>query len=123
LIQITAEPDRRQHAVAALSALPDARIPRIAAALRRDPPVIRRALIVALGRMKHPDASLALRSALDDDDPNVREAAITALDRLGVRGVSRIFARLARHDSSAIVRRAAASVLSRQPASPESNEP
>jgi HEAT repeat protein len=122
LIQITAEPDRRQRAVAALSALPDARIPRVAAALRRDPPVVRRALIVALGRMRHPDASLALRTALDDDDPNVREAAITALDRLGARGVSRIFARLARQDASAIVRRAAASALSRQPGSPESSE-
>jgi len=108
--------------VTALSSLPDARIPRIAAALRRDPPVIRRALIAALGRMKHPDASLALRTALDDDDPNVREAAITALDRLGARGVSRIFARLAREDSSTIVRRAAASALSRQPGSTETSE-
>ena len=100
LVQITAEPARRQWAVAALASLPDARIPRIASALQRDPPVIRRALIGALGRMKHPDASSALRSALEDEDPLVREAAITALDRLGARGVSRTFALLARKDPS-----------------------
>jgi HEAT repeat protein len=122
LVQITAEPARRQWAVAALAGLPDARIPRIASALQRDPPVIRRALIGALGRMKHPDASSALRSALDDEDPLVRESAITALDRLGARGVSRTFALLARKDPSAVVRRAAASALSRQPDPPPSSE-
>jgi HEAT repeat protein len=122
LVRITAEPGRRHQAVAALSTLPDVRIPRIAGALRRDPPVIRRTLIDALGRMKHPDASAALRTALEDEDPLVREAAITALDRLGVRGVSMAFAKLARQDPSRVVRRAASAALSRQPVSQPSSE-
>ena len=58
--------------------------------------------------MQRPEASAAIRSALDDDDPNVREAAIVALDRLGARGVGRKLALMARDDPSRAVRRAAA---------------
>jgi len=119
LVELTTEPSRRQQAIAALSALPDTRIPRVTSALHRDPPVVRRALIGALGRMKHPDASAALRAALEDEDALVREEAVIALDRLGARGVSRIFSTLARQDPSKAVRRVAATALSRQhPASP-----
>jgi HEAT repeat protein len=71
-------------------------------------------VIAALGRMKHPDASAAIRAALGDDDPAVREVAVTALDRLGARGVSRLFAEMARDDGSRAVRRAASAALGRQ---------
>jgi hypothetical protein len=44
----------------------------------------------------------------------VREAAVTALDRLGARGVSRKFAEMARGDASRAVRLAATAALTRQ---------
>ena len=44
----------------------------------------------------------------------VRESAVTVLDRLGVRGLSRIFAQLARDDRSRTVRSAAGAALARQ---------
>ena len=77
-------------------------------------PAVRSAIIAALGRMTHPDASAAIRGALDDREPTVREAAVTALDRLGARGVSRKFAEMARDDASRGVRRAASAALARQ---------
>jgi hypothetical protein len=44
----------------------------------------------------------------------VREAAVTVLDRLGVRGLARSFAQISRDDASRTVRRAAAAALARQ---------
>jgi len=114
LIALSAEHLRREAAIAGLAGLPEARIDRVAAGLADPRPAVRCATIAALGRMKHPDASAAIRSALADADAAVREAAITALDRLGARGVSRIFARMAREDVSRAVRRAAAAALGRQ---------
>ena len=45
---------------------------------------VRSAIVDVLARMRHPQASSALRTALDDTEPAVRAAAITALDQLGV---------------------------------------
>ena len=114
LIALTAEEARSEAAIAALAALPEARIGRVAAGLADTRPAVRRAILSALGRMKHPDASAAIRAALDDEEPVVREAAVTVLDRLGVQGVARRFAELARDDKSRAVRVAAAAALSRQ---------
>ena len=113
LTALTAEPRRRDAAIAALAGVPEARIDRVAAGLSDPRPAVRGAIIAALGRLKHPDASAAIRTALADADPAVREAAITALDRLGARGTSRRFAEMARDDESRAVRRAAAAALSR----------
>ena len=44
--------------------------------------------VEALGRLKHPDASAAIRARAGRSGAVVREAAVTALDRLGVRGLS-----------------------------------
>jgi HEAT repeat protein len=63
--------------------------------------------------MRHPLASGAIRTALDDADAAVREAAITALDQLGVRGLARRFSDIAGADESRRVRRAAAAALGR----------
>ena len=109
LIASTAEPRARDAAIAALSRLPETRIGAVAAGLAHALPHVRRATIAALGRLQHPDASAAIRSALDDDDAEVREAAVVALDRLGARGVGRKLALMAREDPSRAVRRAAAS--------------
>ena len=111
LLGLTAEPRRREGSVNVLARLPVARIPAVGEGLTHPQPDVRLATIDVLARMRHPDASAALRTALDDEDPGVREAAVTALDRLGVRGVSRRFAQLAREDPSRAVRRAAAAAL------------
>ena len=120
LVTLMAEARRRDGAVTALTALPEARIPRAADALRHAHPAVRHAGIDVLARMRHPDASAAIRSALDDADPGVREAAVTALDRLGVRGLAPTFVRLSRDDASRGVRRAAAAALGRAADGPDS---
>jgi HEAT repeat protein len=114
LTTLTAEPRRRESAIATLAALPETRAVHVAAGLRDARPLVRCATVAALGRMKNPDASAAVRAALDDDDAVVRETAITTLDRLGVAGLARRFAAMAREDTSRAVRRAAAAALSRQ---------
>lgn len=107
LLASTAEPRTRDAAIAALSRLPDTGIEGVAAGLRHALPHVRRATIAALGRMQRPEASAAIRTALDDGDAGVREAAIVALERLGARGVGRTLARMANDDPSYAVRRAA----------------
>jgi HEAT repeat protein len=117
LIALAADPGRRPDAVSALCALPHARIPRVAAGLQHPHPGVRRAIVAALGRMQHPDASTAIRTALEDADPRVREEAVTVLDRLGVGGLTRAFMQISREDPSRAVRQAASAALSRQGAS------
>ena len=95
------------------------RIPIVASGLSHAQHDVRCATIAALGQMRHPDASTAIRSALADADARVRVAAVTVLDGLGVRGLARVFAQLARDDDSRAVRRTAADALSRQEPVPD----
>jgi HEAT repeat protein len=113
LIAATAEPGRRETAVTALARLPESRITRISEGLSQPSAAVRRATIDALGRMRHPAASAAIRAALQDGDAVVREAAVRMLDQLGVRGLSATFARMARQDPARAVRRAAAASFGR----------
>ncbi len=114
LVAIAAEPRLRDSTVAALAGVPEARIPRVAAGLAHAQPEVRRATIGALSRLKHPDASAAIRDALDDGDASVREAAVMSLDRLGTRGVGGKLAALAQSDPARAVRRAASAALARR---------
>jgi len=68
----------------------------------------------ALIRIKHPEASARVRAALDDPDAAVRESALTALNRIGARGVSAKLASMAAADPDVAVRRAAATALARR---------
>ena len=113
LIDLTAEAGRRTAAVDALSRVPPARVPRITRGLVHPIKTVRRSMIEVLTRMKHPDASLRVREALDHADPVVREAAVIALDRIGARGVARKLSALAANDPVVAVRRAADVALSR----------
>ena len=113
LIAATAEEGRRPAATSALARLPERHIARVAAGLSHAHPVVRRATVDVLARMRHPEASSALRRALEDADASVRAAAVTALDQLGVRGLAPRFAQLARDDESRSVRRAAMAALGR----------
>jgi len=113
LVTSLIEPRTRELAAAVLSRLPGPRIPAVADGLRHAHPAVRAGVVDVLARMRHPEASLAIRSALDDADAGVREAAVTALDQLAVRGLGRRFAQMSRDDASRAVRRAAAAALGR----------
>jgi HEAT repeat protein len=110
---LAADPLRRAEVIGALSRVPDAAIPRVGEALGSAEPAVRRAVIEALGRRTHPQASAYVVTALEDADPSVRQLAVTILSRLGTRGVARTFAELAASDPSDGVRRAAALALQR----------
>ena len=113
LVALTAEPARREAAIGVLSGLPPRRIADVAAGLRHPSPDVRCASVEALGRMKRPDASRALESALDDEHPAVRLAVIAgALEPRDARAPKKLMT-LARTDPDAEVRRAAMLAVSR----------
>jgi len=113
LVRLAADPSRRELVIAALGALPAASVDQVAQGLRDPRPSVRIAVLQALARMRHHEASRRLQSALDDDSPEVRLAALTELRYLGTRGVDRRLVTLARTDPDALVRRAALAVLKR----------
>ena len=115
VVELTADPKRRERAVAALARMPGARCDRVALGLAHASPEVRRATIDTLTRMKHPDASARVREALDAADPTVREAAVAALDRVGATGLTRKLTAMAAGDPDTGVRRAAGAALARQP--------
>jgi HEAT repeat protein len=116
LIALTADRARRESAIATLARVSGAHLERVAGALNHGSSDVRRAMIDVLTRSRDLNAAVHLRQALDNDDAAVREAAITTLDRVGVRGrgLSAKLAAIAAADNAATVRRAAAAVLSRQ---------
>ena len=111
LLMSTAEPRTKDAAISALSQLPESRLAALAGGLSHAQAPVRIATIAALCRMQRPEASAAIRTALDDADASVREAAVVALERLGVRGVGRRLALMMREDPSRAVRRAAAAAV------------
>ena len=110
---VAGDPSRRAEAIAALARLPVAAIPRFGDVLSSREAAARRAILEALGRMAHPEASAYVVAALDDGDASVRQLAVAILSRLGSRGIARAFAGLAASDPSDGVRRAAALALRR----------
>src|SRR4029077_21207839 len=57
LVALTAEPSRREAAIAALARLPISRAGDVAAGLTHASLVVRRAIVEALSRMRHVDAT------------------------------------------------------------------
>ena len=114
LVTLTTEAAQREALIAALAGLPVRRIRDVAQGLQHTSPVVRRASIEALSRMKHPDASRAIESALDDPVPAVRATAVAELRRLGSRRASRKLLMLARTDPDAEVRKAAVVAVAQQ---------
>jgi HEAT repeat protein len=113
LIDLTAEAPRREASVNALARLAENKIELVESGVKHAQPSVRRAVIDALRRMKHPLASRALSGALDDEDASVRLAAVNALAHLGNRGAERKMRELMRTDPDTAVRRAAQKALSR----------
>ncbi|MGA9767817.1 MAG: HEAT repeat domain-containing protein [Blastocatellia bacterium] len=113
LINLTAETARREDCIKALSRLGEQKIALIGRGLAHAQPSVRRALVDALGRMKHPMASELLSKVLDDEEASVRLAAINALTYIGNRSAERKLVELMRADPEPAVRRAAQKALSR----------
>ncbi len=111
LINLTADPVRREASVVALGSLPARQVDRVAGGLS-DPRVeVRCAVAEALARMCNEHATSWLWRALDDRAPDVRRVAATRLGRLGSRGPESRLAALARTDPDASVRHAARAAL------------
>jgi HEAT repeat protein len=111
LVGLAADPARRDRVVSTLGGLPAPLIDAIARGLGDARVAVRVAVVRALSRLRQPDASRRLQSALDDASAEVRVAALTELRHLGTRGIERRVAALARSDADPAVRRAALSAL------------
>ena len=107
LVALIAEPSRRESAVAALSRVPAARAANVAAGLTHAIPAVRCAVVEALSRMRHTDATRWIETALDDHSPQVRAAAVAELRRLGSRHAERKLVLLSQSDPDPTVRHAA----------------
>jgi len=114
LVSLTAESARRETFVAALAKLPMRRAADIGKGLRHGSPDVRQAVIETLSRMKNPDATRLVESALDDPASAVRATAAAELRRLGSRSAVRKLLLLARSDPDADVRRAAMLAIAQQ---------
>jgi HEAT repeat protein len=113
LVDLMADPARREIAVATLARAPAGHLDRVVLGLKHEAPAVRRATVDVLTRVKDTEAAAHVRAALDHDDPAVREAAVTALDRVGARGLPVKLAAMASNDPDVTVRRAAGAVLAR----------
>jgi HEAT repeat protein len=111
LLALVADPSRRELVIAALGSLPSPLIETVARGLRDPRPAVRASAVQGLGRMRHPEASRSLQTALDDPAPEVRVAALTEFRHLGTRGLDRRLLALARADPDASVRHAALTAL------------
>ncbi len=97
----------RSYAVEALTRLP---VPEAREALRdigtgaRDESLVRRAAISALATSTVPDDLQAMRSAVEDEDPSVRESAVRGLVRAKDEGAADLLATLLRSEEVLQVR-------------------
>jgi len=113
LAQLTADPAVRDGAVAALSGLRGPAIDALGAHLSHPQMQVKRAVIDALTRMKHPRASAYLLGALADSEPRIRVSAIRALAKLGNRASRDAIFDLARNDPDLSVKREARKALTK----------
>ena len=107
LLRLTSDRRRREQVIQRISRLDRAHLGLVKAGLSSPLLETRRAVVEALGRMKHPEASEALSSALDDGWPEVRLAALLALRRLGSHVSQRKLWNMAHGDPDPMVREAA----------------
>jgi HEAT repeat protein len=113
LLDLTATRTLRDQAIGALCGMDTSHIDRIATGLESSETEVRRATVEVLSRMKHPSASEFLGKALEDEDPQIRLAAILALKRLGNHMLDKHLAYMVRSDPDKSVRDAAGKALER----------
>ena len=111
LVNLTADPARRDKAVGALAGLRGADVDVLGEQLSHPQWQVKNAVIDALTRMKHPNASRYLIRSLDNPEPRVRLAAVRALGKLGNREARDKILSMARNDSDFAVKRAAKKAL------------
>ena len=102
----------REHAQRAIVRLPPTRIADLSRGLQHPQADVRSSTVDVLGRFLCEEATQAVSTALGDPAPEVREAAVMTLARLGARGQEAALANLSTNDPSKAVRRAAAAALS-----------
>jgi HEAT repeat protein len=107
LVRLSGDRRLREQAVNALSRLGASHVETVATGLASVQMEVRRAIVDALSRMKHPAASEVLSGALDDERPEVRLAAVQALRRLGSSSSQKKLLYLAHGDPDPGVRKAA----------------
>lgn len=107
LIALAGDPERREHCITALAHLEPRCIEWVGEGLYHGDARVRSAVVEALGRMKHSNASVFLVKALDDTDATVRLSAVAALTKLGTWTGRARLVELARTDPDLTVRRAA----------------
>jgi len=113
LVRLSSDRRLREKAVEQISRLGPAHLERVAAGLSSPQLETRRAVVEALGRMKHPEASAILGRALDDDRPEVRLAAVLAIRRLGSLSSEKKLLHVAQNDPDPGVREAALETIQR----------
>ncbi len=111
LMELTSNKSRKTSCISRLSQFIGRYIEWISDGLYDPNPAVRSSVVDVLARMKHPDATEALIKALDDQDTQVRLAAVNALGYLGSRYGDKKLARIAVYDKDETVRTAAERVL------------
>jgi len=114
VVRLTAQASVREACVKALSRIDAENIEIVASGLRHPQLEVRRSMIDALSRRKHPVASRVLTKALEDGDAQVRYAAVVALSRLGSHEAERKLAAMITNDPDPAVRSAAQKALGKR---------
>ncbi|HEU5256904.1 MAG TPA: HEAT repeat domain-containing protein [Vicinamibacterales bacterium] len=113
LINLGSTAETRDPALRTIAALPERVVGDVAVALESSHTRTKLTAIEALARMRHPRASEALRTALQDEEPAVRRAAIAAFGRLGTTTAAPAIRRLSTSDPDERVRRLAEAICLR----------
>jgi len=113
LLRLASQRRLRDKTIDAISRLGPRHLECVKAGLSSPQLETRRAVVEALGRMRHPAASEALMTALEDDRPEVRIAALLALRRLGTLMSDKKVRNMAHNDPDPGVRDAAQRALER----------
>jgi HEAT repeat protein len=111
LLALCTVAERRDAAAARLSGLPVAAAVDVARGLAHADPAVRKRTVEALSGFRNAAATRHLEAAFADADAAVRETAVVAIMRLGSTAYDDTLRRLAGHDPSKQVRRAAAAAL------------
>ncbi|HXF06124.1 MAG TPA: HEAT repeat domain-containing protein [Blastocatellia bacterium] len=114
LIELAADETRRPVCVTALARVGSPMVPEIVRGLNHAIPRVRCAVVEALAQFDGEAVTEALVTALRDEDPSVRRAALTALAQKGLRSVRPHIVMLARTDADPSVRRAARDLLKQE---------
>ena len=113
LVSLLADVRIRESVLIAVARLPTTTIPLLQRGLEHGVPAVRLATVEALARVRRPEATAVIETALDHQDAEVREGAVLALARIGAADIAPRLSRLAGSDPSKVVRRAAGAALGR----------